>query len=90
MGTAEPVGRAAEMSGETSDHVDVDVLGAGRHVADAQGSAHLLAERGGGDDHERSPFSEIASVDHPWRSPGRVEGNDRASAGSLNYAKRAA
>jgi hypothetical protein len=64
LGTPEPVRGAAEVSGKTGNHMDVDVLGAGGHVADAQGLAHLLAERGGGSDHERSPFSEIESVDH--------------------------
>ena len=72
VGTPEPVRGAAEVSGEPGDHVDVDVLGARGHVADAQGLAHLRAERGGGGDHERSPFSEIESVDHPGDPPGRA------------------
>src|SRR5215210_8835687 len=87
--TPEPVRGTSKVGGEPGDHVDVDVLSARGHVANAQGLAHPLAERGGGDDHERSPFGEIGSVDHRV-DRGTAGGSGQASAGSLNHAKRAA
>jgi hypothetical protein len=89
VGAPEPVRGAAEVSGKAGNHVDVDVLGARGHVADAQRLTHPFAQRGGGD-HERSPFSEIESVDHFGESPGGARGSDRASARALNHAERAA